>query len=50
MSDLGKLILPNPAKVAEPADTLDDVKTKYNNLVKEFNSLISALRIAKTGV
>lgn len=46
----GKLILPNPATKSYPADTIVELKAKYDNLVDQFNALLSAIRIAKIGV
>lgn len=50
MSDTGKLILPKPAVKSAASDDLAALKTKYDNLVEQFNLLLSALRISKLGV
>jgi len=45
-----KVLLPNPAIMADPTDTIVEVKDKYNKLAAQFNSLLSAMRISKLGV
>lgn len=48
--DTGKLILPNPAKKMTGAETPEESLAAYNKLVDQFNLLLSAMRISKTGV
>ena len=50
ISDEGKLILPDPAKKLTGTETTEEWQAKHNQLVHQFNLLLSALRMSRTGV